>query len=82
MSYKRGESGHLSEVLNSGLAEFGDLQTSIYPDHVDVKKRLHFVIKVEQRMSIDKDSKALVFTVNLNLHEGKEERIHNQRVQE
>lgn len=67
-----GGCGHLSEVLSGvGSAQLSDLKTPNYPDHINGQQRLHFVIKVKQLVSIHKDPKTLVLTMDLNLHNRK-----------
>lgn len=51
------------------LSQFGDLKTPNYPDHINGLQRLYFVIKVKQLVSVHKDPKALVLTMDLNLQE-------------
>lgn len=48
------------------LSQFGDLKTPNYPDHINGLQRLYFVIKVKQLVSVHKDPKALVLTMDLN----------------
>lgn len=57
------------------LAQLGDLKTPNYPDHINGWQRLYFVIKVKQLVSIHKDPKTLVLTMDLNLYKwGKDRR--------
>jgi len=56
------------------LAKLGDLKTPNYPDHVNGQQRLYFVIKVKQLVSIHKDPKTLVLTMDLNLYNWGKER--------
>lgn len=63
-----------SVLRRACLAKLGDLKTPNYPDHINGQQRLYFVIKVKQLVSIHKDPKTLVLTMDLNLYKWGKER--------